>query len=138
MIEKFRGEANRRKLLDALRRQVIVEGDEILAEKLCGVLELLEYKPGDRIIEQGAADDDLYLIIAGKVSVNVHGLSWTAWPVRSSIQRATFGAVHSPPSGAASRSAASSSVAACSFRRDGGPGLAAPRFVATAGAPCAL
>lgn len=73
MIEKFRGEANRRKLLDALRRQVIVEGDEVLAEKLCGALELLEYQSGDRIIEQGADDDDLYLIIAGKVSVNVNG-----------------------------------------------------------------
>jgi CRP/FNR family cyclic AMP-dependent transcriptional regulator len=73
MIEKFRGESNRRKLLDELRRQVIVEGDDILAEKLCGVSELLEYKPGDRIIEQGADDDDLYLIIAGRVSVNVHG-----------------------------------------------------------------
>jgi CRP/FNR family transcriptional regulator, cyclic AMP receptor protein len=73
MIEKFQGEANRRKLLDALRRQVIVEGDDVLAERLCGVLELREYQPGDRIIEQGADDDDLYLIIAGRVSVNVYG-----------------------------------------------------------------
>lgn len=73
MIEKFRGETNRRKLLDALRRQPLVEGDEGLAEKLCDVLELLEYQPGDRIIEQGADDDDLYLIIAGRVSVEVNG-----------------------------------------------------------------
>lgn len=73
MIEKFQGAANRRRLLDALRRQVIVEGNEVLAEKLSDSLELLEYQPEQRIIEQGADDDDLYLIIAGRVSVGVHG-----------------------------------------------------------------
>jgi len=65
-------------------------------------------------------------------------VSWTLCPVRSAIQRATFGAVHSPPSGAAARSTASSSLAACAFKLGLGPGLIAPRLVATASAPRAL
>ena len=49
-------------------------------------------------------------------------VSCTGSPVRCSIQAATFGAVHSPPSGAEERKAASSSAATASTRGRG-PGL---------------
>jgi CRP/FNR family cyclic AMP-dependent transcriptional regulator len=72
MIERFQGEHNCKKLIDELREQIIVGGDEALAAALCDKLKLFEAKPGELIISQNEDDDDLYLIIAGRVSVRVH------------------------------------------------------------------
>jgi hypothetical protein len=63
---------------------------------------------------------------------------WTERPVRSSIQAATFGAVHSPPSGGSARRAAASSTAAAASTLAGGPGLASDCWSGTASAPRSL
>lgn len=73
MIERFSGEHNCKKLIEELREQIIVGGDESLAAALCEKLELSEVGPGELIITQDHEDDDLYLILAGRVSVRVHG-----------------------------------------------------------------
>jgi predicted nucleotide-binding protein len=73
MIERFAGENNRRKLVDAVKGQLIVRGDEELATRLCEALELSEVESGTQIITQDSDEDDLFLIIAGRVSVRVHG-----------------------------------------------------------------
>jgi len=73
MIERFSGTSNRRKLIEAIKRQLIIRDDEELAARLCDELELLEVEPGAVIIQQDSDDDDLYLILAGRVSVQVHG-----------------------------------------------------------------
>jgi predicted nucleotide-binding protein len=73
MIERFTGENNRWKRIEAIKRQLIVREDEELAVRLCDELELFEAGPGDVIITQDGDDDDLFLILAGRVSVKVHG-----------------------------------------------------------------
>ena len=73
MIERFTGEHNRRKLIEAIKGQLIVYGDEELAVRLCAALELSEVELGAKIITQDSDEDDLFLILAGRVSVQVHG-----------------------------------------------------------------
>ena len=75
MIERFRGADNRRRLLDAIKRQSIVRDDNELATKLCdnAGLELIEVEAGATIITQDNDEDDLFLILAGRVSVQVRG-----------------------------------------------------------------
>ena len=73
MIERFKGEQNRRKLIDGIRRQLIVRDDADLAARLCDQLDLSELPAGATLITQDGDDDDLFLILAGRVSVRVHG-----------------------------------------------------------------
>jgi CRP/FNR family cyclic AMP-dependent transcriptional regulator len=67
MIERFQGDDNRRRRLEAIKKQRIVRNNEQLAEELEAVMTLVEFGPGERFIAQHADDDDLYLILAGKV-----------------------------------------------------------------------
>lgn len=73
VIERFRGALNRNRLIEAIKRQVIVRDDEALANRLCADLELLEFDEGAHVITQGDSDDDLYLIFSGRVAVTVNG-----------------------------------------------------------------
>lgn len=75
MIERFSGPNNRRKRLEAIKRQSIVRDDDSLAERLCDNenLELLEVAAGGTIITQDSDEDDLFLILAGRVSVQARG-----------------------------------------------------------------
>lgn len=72
MKERFEG-ANRPQLIAALRRQDIASGSADAAEALAAVGELVEFKPSENIIEQDAADNDVYLLVAGAVAVIVNG-----------------------------------------------------------------
>jgi predicted nucleotide-binding protein len=73
MIERFRGEGGRLNLVEALRAQKIVAGDSQLAERIADIGTLMEVEPGATIIEQGAEDNDVYLIIAGAFDILVNG-----------------------------------------------------------------
>jgi CRP/FNR family cyclic AMP-dependent transcriptional regulator len=76
MIERFRGTAGKRLRVEAIRQQQIVENNTALAKKLDAVAKLMQLEavaPKNVCIKQGATDNDLYLILSGKVSVCVHG-----------------------------------------------------------------
>jgi CRP/FNR family cyclic AMP-dependent transcriptional regulator len=73
MIERFRGDHNKRKLIEAIKGQLIVCGEEELAIRLCDAMELSEVEAGNAIITQDSDEDDLFLILAGSVTVQVHG-----------------------------------------------------------------
>lgn len=73
MIERFIGEQNRKKRIEAIKNQLIVRNNEELAVRLCDVVELSEVEPGATIITQDGDEDDLFLIFSGRVSVQVHG-----------------------------------------------------------------
>jgi predicted nucleotide-binding protein len=73
MIDRFQGDGNRRKRLEAIKKQRIVRNNEQLAEEIEAVMTLIEFGPGERFIAQNADDDDLYLVLAGKVSAEVNG-----------------------------------------------------------------
>ncbi len=73
MIERFQGAANRGRLIEALKRQVIVRDDEVLAGRICDQLELIEFDANAQMMIQGNPDDDLYFVLCGRVSVIVNG-----------------------------------------------------------------
>lgn len=72
MKERFEG-AGRANLIDALKRQELIGGDKALAEEFAAAGTLEEYQKGDRIITEGAGDNDVYLLIAGSAAVVAKG-----------------------------------------------------------------
>jgi predicted nucleotide-binding protein len=76
MIRRFQGDENHHKVVEALQRQQITQNDKAVAEKLAAVAELVQVEPAPPnhvFITQEAPDNDLYLILAGKVSISVNG-----------------------------------------------------------------
>ena len=73
IADRFQGEVGRARLLDALSRQKLVAGDERLAQALAGASQIRGYASGDRLIEEGATDNHLVLLLAGSVNVLVRG-----------------------------------------------------------------
>lgn len=61
-------------LLEALLSQRIVRGDLAVATALAEQGELIEFAPGEVIIEQGKYDQSIYFILAGKAQVIVNGM----------------------------------------------------------------
>ena len=74
MKERFEGD-NRSNLIDALKRQEFVGGETTLAEADEG--ELVEFAKGHKIIIQGGEDNDIYLLVAGDVSIVIKGNEYT-------------------------------------------------------------
>lgn len=72
MKSRFEGSAGRRRLIEALRAQKIVDGSEQIAGRLADVIELRELATGDVLVTQNHADNDLYLIIAGTFNIDVN------------------------------------------------------------------
>ncbi len=73
IADRFRGDAGRNILVDALMQQAIVCGNRELAAELADRAELVEVPEANAIINQGADDDDLFLIIAGAFKIIVNG-----------------------------------------------------------------
>lgn len=76
MITRFHGSEGRFRLVSALRDQQSVKNDNQLAEELADLVELIQLEPGkpnSQFITQGDADNDIYLILSGQVSVIVNG-----------------------------------------------------------------
>ncbi|MDO8473138.1 MAG: nucleotide-binding protein [Dehalococcoidia bacterium] len=72
MMDRFRGEHGRRRLLDAVKGQRIVGNDESVANAIVERLDLKQFYTGENIIEQGGKDNDLYLILSGRVEIRVN------------------------------------------------------------------
>lgn len=72
MKEKFEGEGAAH-LVDAVRRLELIDGSAEIAAEAIKVGALLEFQQNDYIVRQNADDDDVYLLIAGVVSVVVNG-----------------------------------------------------------------
>ena len=74
MIEKFGDDADgRRRLSAALQMQPLLLGDADLANRFAEVGELQTYAGEESLIAQGGTDDDLFLIVSGRVSIVVNG-----------------------------------------------------------------
>lgn len=71
--ERFEGDQGRPVLISALRRQTLIRGDVTLAEAFAQRGELVLLTPGERLIEQGQWDADLYFILVGSFEVRVNG-----------------------------------------------------------------
>ena len=73
MISRFRGEAGRPRLIWALRKQPILHDNETLSNELADQAELLQFEAGEELIIQDNADNDIYFILAGRLSIVVNG-----------------------------------------------------------------
>ncbi len=73
MINRFRGEASRNRLIWALRKQPILHDNETLSNELADQAELLQFESGEELIIQDGADNDIYFILAGRLSIVVNG-----------------------------------------------------------------
>lgn len=76
MIRRFQGPENRNNLIEAVQRQQMVPNVKGLAEKLADVAELLQFEldpPKNVLIQQNGPDNDIFLILAGRVSITVNG-----------------------------------------------------------------
>lgn len=75
MKTRFEGDEGSRRLIAAFQRQKITAGDKDIASILAIKTELVEFKAGQLLIEEGASDTDIYFILAGTVSILVKGRS---------------------------------------------------------------
>jgi hypothetical protein len=73
VIERFEGKRGRRLLLEAMSAQQLVGHKRQLARALADRASLSELRPGDLLIEEGAADNDLFFVLTGCVAVLVGG-----------------------------------------------------------------
>jgi CRP/FNR family cyclic AMP-dependent transcriptional regulator len=73
MIERFKDAAGRTALIETLVQQRLILGNDAAAARLADVGQLIELKAGEVLLEQGATDDDVYFVMAGKLSMTVHG-----------------------------------------------------------------
>jgi len=73
MTNSFEGPHGRKLLLDALKEQSIVAGNEALAEEIANLGEIVPVTKGTSIIEQGGDDNDVYLILHGSFAIVAHG-----------------------------------------------------------------
>lgn len=71
MKERFQGREGRAALLDALRRQFLVDGNSEIADQIASDMQIAEFAPGARLFTQRERGTDVMFILAGEVSVSV-------------------------------------------------------------------
>ena len=76
MKERFEGD-NQPNLLDALKRQEFVGGDDAIADVMAKQGQLVEFQKGEKLITEGSEDNDIYLLLAGSVSIVIKGNEYT-------------------------------------------------------------
>jgi len=72
MKTRFEGVDGKRRLVDVLMDQRLIEHDKALAERIADEGELVTLGVGDVLVEQDSTDNDLYFIIEGEVSIVVN------------------------------------------------------------------
>ncbi len=73
LLDRFSGDENKGRLIEAVCGQDLVANDKDLAEQIVTAGVLQEIAAGDVIIKQGDWDDDLFLILAGKMQITING-----------------------------------------------------------------
>jgi hypothetical protein len=69
ILNYFKG----RELIQAFRRQALVQCDAIAAKKLADVARCLKFKPKKSVVKQGDQSDDVFFVLQGSVEVRVNG-----------------------------------------------------------------
>ena len=72
MVDQYLGYAGRRRLIDSLVGQPLVQ-DQDLAAAVALYMKLEEVPAGATLIRQGASDTDLFLILEGAFSIAIDG-----------------------------------------------------------------
>lgn len=72
MIERFKGDDGKRRLIDALLSQKAVHRTPEMADDLAAVVTLEEFKTGDFLAKQDGEDTDMFFLLTGKVEILVN------------------------------------------------------------------
>ncbi|WP_299006087.1 TIR domain-containing protein [uncultured Caulobacter sp.] len=73
MLERYQGPEARRLRVEAALESKLAKGDQILAEAIADQAVLQGFSPGETLIQQGAHDNQVYILIAGACDVIVNG-----------------------------------------------------------------
>jgi CRP/FNR family cyclic AMP-dependent transcriptional regulator len=73
LLDWFRGPEGSQRLIEELKTQPLVHRQEDLANEIARDIKLEEVRAGTVLIEQGAPDNDLFLILRGEFSVAIDG-----------------------------------------------------------------
>lgn len=73
MLVRFQADEGRRRLKELLQAQVFVGGDATIADEIADAATLMEVLPGETLIQQERADNDLFFILSGIFRVFVNG-----------------------------------------------------------------
>jgi CRP/FNR family cyclic AMP-dependent transcriptional regulator len=70
--DRFEGSTGRPLLIEALRKQDIVQHDLALATALTDAGKLIEFEPGKNIVTQNATDNSVFFLVAGEANLLVN------------------------------------------------------------------
>jgi predicted nucleotide-binding protein len=73
MSGRFSGPDGTRHLVDALRRQELLKGIPHLAESIAVIAKVEFFAKGARLTSQGSTDNDMFLLLSGRVSIMING-----------------------------------------------------------------
>ncbi len=73
MLKRFTSEDGHRLKIKALLSQKIISGNLEIADQLANTAKFIELSKGQILIEQNAADNDVYMIITGSFDVVING-----------------------------------------------------------------
>jgi CRP/FNR family cyclic AMP-dependent transcriptional regulator len=72
-VDLFSGAEGKKRLAAALKSHDVVGNHAALARKFAEQAEVQELSSGQTLLKQNAADQDVYLIIEGEVSIEING-----------------------------------------------------------------
>ena len=73
LLDWFRSPEGKRRLVEELKAQPLIDEQEDLANEIARDIKLEAVSHGAVLIEQGAADNDLFMILRGQFSVAIDG-----------------------------------------------------------------
>src|ERR1700733_15672236 len=73
LLYSFRSPEGKQRLVDELKAQPLIQEQEDLANEIARDIKLEAVARGAVLIEQGAADNDLFMILRGQFSVAIDG-----------------------------------------------------------------
>lgn len=85
MIERFTGPDGPAAQKDAMLQQQIVQHDAAVADRLIAAGTLGEHQSGEKIIEQGKADESVFFVLSGEVTIAVNGRAVAVRTARETV-----------------------------------------------------
>jgi CRP/FNR family cyclic AMP-dependent transcriptional regulator len=73
MLARFQGDGGRQRLAEVLQAQVVFGGDATMAREVADISAVRELVPGDVLLRQEGADNDLFFVLSGAFRVFVNG-----------------------------------------------------------------
>jgi len=73
LAKRFSGRGGRDRLIDALRNQFLIGGDQEIAREVARHTYIQHLSANDELITEGAPDNEIYFILSGSISIHING-----------------------------------------------------------------